>query len=396
MKIVDFFINVNYKINRYKLQFLALLSIWLGALLVFWTTHAYEDPWDLFMISLGIRNPSPTSDFSNFFALVWPILLEVVVFGFVLGELFERYNPEIASKVRAHHQRNHTVIIGYHHLAERLVEHCIEHGKSFVVIEDEAELVEDVVGAGYPVVIGDPGEEANLQFVRIERAKEVFICIDEVHIAMICTTNIRRYNKNCPIYARIFEDHVQNYLESEYNNVLTFSTSKWAMEIITEWTKTAKDKVVVIGRDHLTHRIGRYLSLKEELQVYLFDDIHDGFLFKENPRIHIIHHFACFLSDLKQYVNLDEVSQVYFCWKRDSEFDEMIYLVSKLRTRYPHIEIFCRAFNTETLPLIERYKARTFSASSIAFKTLQHHVPKDSAIYEDPNKHKKGDDMYHM
>jgi hypothetical protein len=75
------------------------------------------------------------------------------------------------------------------------------------------------------------------------------------------------------------------------------------------------------------------------------------------------------------------VSQAFICWKRDSEFDESLYLTSKLRLRYPHIEVFIRIFDEELIDLVENYKAKTFSTSSKAFEILQKLVPPDSAIF---------------
>ncbi|MBA7690577.1 hypothetical protein ES703_99106 [subsurface metagenome] len=79
-------------------------------------------------------------------------------------------------------------------------------------------------------------------------------------------------------------------------------------------------------------------------------------------------------------MNLEEVTQVFICWKRESEFDESIYLTSKLNLRYPHIEVFVRIFDEELKDIIKKYNAKTFSTSKKAFKMLQKEVTQDSAI----------------
>jgi hypothetical protein len=116
-------------------------------------------------------------------------------------------------------------------------------------------------------------------------------------------------------------------------------------------------------------------------QVFLFDDEHDGIEFVVNSRLHIINEFACFLSDIRPHLNFDEVTQAFICWKRDSEFDESIYLTSKLKLRYPHIKVFVRIFDEELIDLVEKYDAKTFSTSGKAFKMLQKEVSPKSAIY---------------
>ena len=380
MSILNFFIEVHLKLKQYKLAFIFLFLFWFGGFMGFFITEPNEDIGILFLYSLGIRRPEPTGDFASFYALVWPILLEVIVFGFIMGEFLEKYNPIITSRILAKHKRNHTVIIGYQHLSERIVEYCTKKKEQFCIIEDNEELVEDLINVSYPVVVGDATETTNLEFANIKRAKEAFINIGDVRVAIICTEKIRKMNPYCRIYVRAFENHVQEYLEQPPLNAFSFSTSKWAMEGIQEWTKGKTGKAIVIGRDSLTHRIAYHISLQPEREVFLFDDIHDGIEFVVNEKLHIITEFACFLSDLRAHVNLEEVSQVFICWKKDSEFDESLYLTSKLNLRYPQMEVYVRIFDEELVDLVEKYNAKTFSTSQNAFEKLQKEVPLDSGI----------------
>ncbi len=380
MKMMNLFIEIELKLKQYKLPFLFLFLFWLSGFIYFAIAEPFHSFGALLLMSLTIRSPVTPTDFSNFFVLVWPILMEVIVFGFIMGELLEKYNPVVTSKIIAKHKRNHTVIIGYHHLSERIVEYCIDNKKSFCVIEDDQEKVEDLISAGLPVVVGDATETSNLNFASVKRAKEVFINIDDVRVAIICTEKIRKTNPNCRIYVRAFGEHVQEYLKQKPLNAYSFSISKWAMEGIQKWTNGEKGTAIVIGRDSLTHRIAHHISLLPEREVYLFDDEHDGIEFVVNDQLHIINEHACFLSDLREHVKLDEVSQVFICWKQDSDFDDSLYLVSKLNLRYPNIQVFVRVFDEELIDLVEKHNAKTFSTSSKAFKLLQKEVPSDSAI----------------
>ena len=141
-----------------------------------------------------------------------------------------------------------------------------------------------------------------------------------------------------------------------------------------------KGNAIVIGRDSLTHRIAYDISLQPGREVFLFDDENDGIEFKVNDRLHIKNEFACFLSDLRPHLKLEEVTQAFICWKQDSEFDESLYLTSKLSLRYPHIEVYVRIFDEELIDLVENYNATTFSTSSNAFKMLQKQVYSSSAL----------------
>lgn len=380
MNILNFFIEIHLKLKQYKSAFLFLFLFWFSGFLTFLIIEPDYNLWEIFLFSWTVRSPEPAGDFTNLYSLLWPILLEVIVFGFIIGELLEKFNPIITSRILASHKRNHTVIIGHHHLSERIIEYCVENNEPFCLIEDNEELVEDLINASYPIVVGDATETTNLNFANIKRAKEVFINAGDVRVAIICTEKIRKINTECQIYIRAFEDHVQEYLRQPPLNAFSFSTSKWAMEGIREWTKAKTGNVIIIGRDSLTHRIAYHVSQQPRREVFLFDDLHDGIEFVVNEQLHIINEFACFLSDLRAHVNLEEVTQVFICWKSESEFDESLYLTSKFHLRYPQIEVFVRIFDEELIDLVENYKAKTFSTSNNAFKMLQKEVAPDSAI----------------
>jgi hypothetical protein len=380
MSLINFLIEIHLKLKQYKLQFIFFFLFWFAGFIFFLITESGDTLGQIILYSLTVRKPIGAGDIAIFYGIIWPILLEVIFFGFIMGELLQKYNPLITSRILARHQRNHIVVIGYQHLAERIIEFCIENKEHFSLIEDHYELVEDLIAAGKPVVVGDPTETTNLEFANVKSAREVFITIDDVRIAIICTEKIRKMNEDCSIYVRAFEDHVQEYLKEPPLKAFSFSTSKWAMDGIREWTRGKTGNAIVIGRDSLTHRIAYNLSLQPDREVYLFDDEHDGIEFVVNERLHIINELAYFLSDLRAHINLDEITQAFICWKRDEEFDESLYLASKFHSRYPHIEVFVRIFDEELIDLVEKYNAKTFSTSSNAFKMLQKEVKPDSAI----------------
>ncbi len=92
-----------------------------------------------------------------------------------MGELFEKYNPVITSRILASHKRNHAVIIGYHHLSERILEYCVKKKEPFCLIEDSEEAVEDLINVVHPLVIDDATETAKFELANVKHAKEVLI-----------------------------------------------------------------------------------------------------------------------------------------------------------------------------------------------------------------------------
>lgn len=381
MNLLNAFIVIHLRLKQYKLQFIFFFLFWFFGFLFFLITEPEYSFGRIILFSITVGLPSDVGDFGQFYAIVLPILLEVIFFGFIMGELFEKYNPVITSRILASHKRNHAVIVGYHHLSERVIEYCVKNKKQFCLIEDIEESVEDLLNAGHPIVIGDATETTNLELANIKHCKEVFINVNDVRIAIICTEKIRKMNSSCRIYVRAFEDHVQEYLKEPPLNAFSFSTSKWAMDGVREWTKNKIGKAIVIGRDNLTHRIAYHISQQPDREIYLFDDEHDGIEFVVNEKLHIINEFARFLSDLRPHVNLEEITQAFICWTRESEFDESIYLTSKLNLRYPNIEVFVRIFDEELKDIIKKFNAKTFSTSKKAFKMLQKEVTPDSTIY---------------
>ncbi|MBD3193872.1 MAG: hypothetical protein GF317_02375, partial [Candidatus Lokiarchaeota archaeon] len=380
MSLINKIIDLELKIKHYKLPFIILFLFWFLGFLFFLIIEPTKNIGEIFLLSITVRTSSIGGDFASFYVLVFPILIEVVIFGFIIGELLEQYNPVITSRILCHFIHNHTVIIGYDHLSVRIIEHCIENKRSFCIIEDNEEKVEDYINNGFPVLVGDPTETGNLINANIDDAKEVFICTNDVRISIICSEKIRNYNKTCPIYVRVFEDHVHDYLEQEPLNAFAFSMSEWAMDAVIIWSRARKGKALIIGYDHLCHRLAYDISLQEDREAYLFDHVHDGIEFPENDKLHIISEFPRFLSDIRKHVNLNEFTQVYIFWTSRTEFDEAIYLSSKISLRYPDIEIFVRVFDDELKEVVERYNAKTFSSSLYAFKLLQKKVRANSSI----------------
>jgi hypothetical protein len=153
------------------------------------------------------------------------------------------------------------------------------------------------------------------------------------------------------------------------------------MDLIHEWCKDKEGKAIVIGRDRLTHRIAHHISAEHSRDTYLFDDENDGIEFVESEKLHMIKKLVRFLTDIRPHVNLDEVTQVFICWKLETEFDEALYLTSKFSLRYPNIEIYVRIADEELIDLVDRYKAKTFSTSQNALEMLQMIVTPESSIY---------------
>jgi len=168
MNIVNSLIEIQLKLKKYRLQFLFLFLFWLIGLVFFIISEPDHNAYEIFLFSITVRIPPSGGDFASFYALIWPIFLEVIVFGFIMVELLEKYNPVITCRILASHKKDHTVLIGFQHLSERIIEYCIDTNQNFCMIEDNQELVEDLINSGYPVVIGDPTDTINLKAAKMQ------------------------------------------------------------------------------------------------------------------------------------------------------------------------------------------------------------------------------------
>ncbi|MBD3351510.1 MAG: hypothetical protein GF364_08485 [Candidatus Lokiarchaeota archaeon] len=381
MGLTNKIIDLHLKLKQYNVQFFFLFFFWVAGFTYFSAVEPTHEVLSNILIAFGIRSPNSSTDFASFYNLIWPILIEVVFFGFITGELLEKYNPTVTCSIIARYKRKHAVVIGYDHLGERIVDYCIENKRKYVVMEDDQELVEDLINAGEPVVVGSPVETNNLKFASVKRATEVFICLSDVRIVLICSEKIRQMNPYCKIYARCFEEHVQEYLKEPRINAFPFSTSKWTLEELESWDKDQHGTAIVLGTDNLSQRVANKISAEEDREVYFFNVEHQGIKFKENKRLHIINMMGNFVSEINSVVKLKDVTQIFICWRKESEFDDSLYLTSKINMLFPEIKLYVRIFDDELSDIMERYNATTFSSSSYAFKKLQSEVDSDSAIF---------------
>ncbi|MFX0101115.1 MAG: NAD-binding protein [Candidatus Hodarchaeota archaeon] len=381
-RIENLWIDFLLRIRRSKLFLLICAIFWVISFIVFYVLEGVDDLGHVLLVSLGVRDALNPSDYSGFYELFWPVLVEVIVFGFIFGALLEKFNPPLTCKLLAQHQRNHTVVIGYHHFGRRIVDYLRENKERYVVIEEEEENIDDLIEAGEPVVAGDPTEMINLKYAAIERCKEVFLVSNEIRDAIVVSEKIRDINKDCKLYVRIFADYFQNYLARDPINATCFSTTKWYMESIKEWTQGKSGAVIVIGHDHLAELIAEHIGNEQKREVLLIDpSIEAEDLEIQGNGIKIVKDEANRIPSLEQHIDLKNVKQVFLCWKEEEEFSDSMYLVSRFHQEYPEIELYLRIFDDELGSIIENSdNTWSFSTSIHAFNKLRENVDRNSSL----------------
>lgn len=381
MSIQTFWIDLKLKIKQNRWPFFVLFGFYIIGLLYYGINEPDKNVKNLLLVALSIRTPDTNTDFSGFYQFSIAILLDVVVFGFLVGALLEKYNPVITSRIIAEHQRNHTIVLGYHHLGERIVEYLQEKKKSYVLIELNENKVSELVSSGEPVVVGDFTEEIILKDAGIEKCKEVFFVTNDFRKAIVVVNKIRKMNKHCQLYLRVFEEEFQDYLEGDPWNAYTFSTSEWTMEKVKTWTLDKTGDCIVLGLNHISQLIVDHLATVQQRQVLYVDPEIDEDLYEDLPNVKIIHDEYTNLEGLKDCCRLESVSQVFICWKSEIHFSEALLLIMKLAKDFPHIEAFVRIYDEETIPVFSSYNVKTFSTSAKAFQMLQKEVYRTSNLY---------------
>ncbi|QEE16915.1 NAD-binding protein [Promethearchaeum syntrophicum] len=381
-RIKSILIDLKLKIKHNKWPFIICIIFWIIGFAYYIAFETDQNIWHLIAITFGIRSPNFVSDFSGFYQLMWPILIEVIVIGFIFGALIEKFNPVLTSKLVAENQRNHSVIIGYHHFGRRIVDYLQKHNKPYTVIEENEENVDFLISEGEPVIVGDPTDITNLEFAGVQHAKEIFLVVNDVREIIVVCEKVRELNNKCTIYTRILGESYSDYLAREPFNALSFSTSTWALESVREWTRGERGKVVVLGRDSLAQRITEYLGREQHRETFLIDPDIDESFYDDDPTITLISDKATILNALEEHVDLNTVSQIFICWKEEDEFSDTIKLTSHFHQKYPSIKVYTRIFDEELGPIMKKFGATVFSTSQYAFKKLQEHVYQDSAIKE--------------
>ncbi|WP_457558374.1 NAD-binding protein [Candidatus Harpocratesius sp.] len=380
MSFQRFWIDLTLKIKQNRWPFVIFFLFYLFGAVYYGIHEQNASLGQILLIALCVHQPTITNDLSALYQLLFPIFLEVVVFGFLIGALLERYNPVVTSKIIAAHQSNHTIVLGYHHLGERIVEYLQEKKKPYSLIEMDKSKVLDLIDNGEPVVVGDFTEKATLLDAGADKCKEVFFVTNDFRKALISISKIREINKKCNLYLRVFEEELQDYLEQEPWNAFTFSTSQWSLEYIKKWTKSKIGTSVVLGFNHISQLISNHIAHELNREVILIDPKIDEEIYIDDPKIKIFQNSYTTTKGLKDICDLKQVSQLFICWKSETHFSEAILLVMEISKEFPEIEIYVRIFDEETIPIFAQYNIKTFSTSSKAFELLQKAVKSNSAL----------------
>jgi hypothetical protein len=334
---------------------------------------------------MAIRDSHINDALNNFYHFLWPLLFELLILTFILTTLqeFYGYNPFIRSRKLATQKRNHTVILGYNHLGERIVEFLRSNKQPYSIVEIDGDKVEDLVNFDQPVVVGDYTDNDVIRLAGVHKCKEVICVTTDIRRALIGAEKVREINKDCDLYMRVFNDHFREYLSEEPWNAFTFSISKWILESVKTWSKDncQESEIIVLGNDTTVFRIVDYYGRELKCKVYLIDPEIDPEIYSDLPNVYPYQERIQFLANLEERCDMNKITQIYLCWNTEELFSDAILLTVAIKKRYPHIELFVRMFDEELANIAKAIDATTFSTSAYAFQMLQQEVKRNSGIY---------------
>ncbi|MHA1746559.1 MAG: NAD-binding protein [Promethearchaeota archaeon] len=384
MSLYAFMIDLRLKLKHVRAAFILLFLVWLTGFIFYAINEPIREFEQIFWVSVSIRPSDLTSDFSGFYQLIWPILVEVIIFSVLIQEFFERFNPVATCKFIALRQKGHTVVIGHGHFGERVVEYLRSQKLPYSVMEKEIERVQELINAEEPVVVGDYTEIENLKFAGVSECKEVFLVSNDIREAIVCAEKVRSLNDECLIYVRVFGDQFQKYFKENFHNVYPFSTMNLAMQSIKKWTANKTGKVLVLGDNHLTQLIAEHVVSTEQREVEVlketWDEIMEDIMESGQKSSSLTEH-GSFLDYLEAKYNFTEFTQILITWHDVDTASDAIMLSDEIRRNYPGVELFVRMFDEELAKILKKFNATSFSTSSDAFDMLQKDVEKNSAIY---------------
>ncbi len=108
--------------------------------------------------------------------------------------------------------KNHYIICGYGRIGQLICRELREKNVKLVVIDDKAEVIDEVKEKNYPAVLGDATKEEILREAAIEKAKGLVCAVDSdaenVYISLVA----RSINDNLYIVARATDDDAEDKL----------------------------------------------------------------------------------------------------------------------------------------------------------------------------------------
>ncbi len=349
---------------------LILILVWFGGGFLFhWFMYnSIASLTDIFLATFFMKDFGADNTFEIFYQVFGTIIISQGIFAVIIERSAGRINPRLTAEKIAKKMDNHIVIIGWSHLALRIIEYMNEKGIKYVMIEENEDLVEDLLESGDIVVIRNPLLPETLELVNIKECREVFLVNNNVKQAIILVKRIREINKKCSIHCRIFNERLKKLIKGFGVNI--FSTTKWTFEKIKSWFVNKSGLVIIVGWNNFSRRLVNYFeSIEREYLVIEFEreeldieEVEDLL----GPKLII---GSATSKKILTQARIYDCTQIIIKLKED--VNEILEIVQNVKTMTLEPEIISRAYDDEIAEVLEVLNVKTFSTSYFAFENLK-------------------------
>ncbi len=135
--------------------------------------------------------------------------------------------------------KGHVVVCGFGAVGQKVVDILVEKGAQFVIIDNDAEVVEKAKELGHKALNGDATLSKTLRDSGIENAKAIAIAMDNDAKNLFCVLTARDMNKNIFIATRANDDFVREKLVEAGADYIVMPQKAASKEIVKELFKSA-------------------------------------------------------------------------------------------------------------------------------------------------------------
>jgi len=300
----------------------------------------------------------------------YPIMSGFLIFGLILTlltiELYRKYNPIQTCLALSRSMKNHTIIIGYSHLGQRIRAYLKKRKEKYVVIEDDRTLINDLIEKEEPIIPKKAHDASVLEAANIREAKLVLTTKNDLETLVVATNLVRDVNKHCKVVCRCFNDSLAEILEKKIN-CETISTSKYVCEfIIKEIEQWNVNNILVIGCTNTTRRLIKIFRAKN--LVYHIIELN------EDKVADIIDEEPITIGDAKDKDILQAVgiSQKDLVIVLIDAVEEVLIIADLIRDLNENCHLICRFYHEEVTEILEKppFNAMVLSTSKHALEKL--------------------------
>ncbi len=159
------------------------------------------------------------------YALVWLLI------SFIINSLIKkRYDAELGRK--KHYMKDHIIICGIGKISRDITRYMTKKKQKVLGIEmnKDNRFLNMLRDDGIPILVGDSTIPENLVDAGIEKARAVFVMINDDLKSLEVGLNAKSLNPNIPIIIRTMDETLAEKIRTELNIPYAFSTTKIAAD----------------------------------------------------------------------------------------------------------------------------------------------------------------------